>query len=358
MSGTLIATVAAAVTAAAPFYALATLLATVGAVVCYRQTRPAAARSLADFIAFALPRRILFHRSARLDLWFMLVRALARPLFAAPFAFSAVSAGKWLTGRLSLASDVAPLTPIMPAVAVALVVTLIIACDFARFFAHYLAHRVPMLWTFHKVHHSAEVLIPPTALRLHPVDELCLFLALAVANTLVFAVFFSFFPIDSATAARLGLDTYLILYGLSVYPLRHSHLPLRFGARIGRVLMSPAMHQLHHSSEPRHHGKNLGLAFSLWDRLFGTLAAPEPAMSAPLGLGTEQRGAYETVWALYTKPLAELFQPSSAARVKLAIMDRPSRYSRERWGSAAIARSVALKAACSAGSRASRLRLF
>jgi sterol desaturase/sphingolipid hydroxylase (fatty acid hydroxylase superfamily) len=351
-------TLAATVTAAAPFYALATLLAAVGAFLCYRQTRPAAERSLTDFIAFALPPRILFHRSARLDLWFKLVRSLARPLFAAPFAFSAVTAGAWLAGRPALASDASSPAPITPAVAVALVGALIVASDFARFFAHYLAHRVPLLWAFHKVHHSAEVLIPPTAMRLHPVDELCLFLALAAANTLVFAVFFSFVRVDVAAAARLSLDAYLVLYALSVYPLRHSHLPLRFGATIERALMSPAMHQLHHSSEARHHGKNLGLAFSLWDRLFGTFAAPEPEAKAPLGLGAGEAGAYRTVWALYTRPLVELFQPSAAARRRLAIIDKPSRYSRERCGSAAISRSLALKAACSAGSRASRLRLF
>ncbi|HEV2547604.1 MAG TPA: sterol desaturase family protein [Stellaceae bacterium] len=327
MSGTTIETVAAAVMAAAPFYALATLLAAIGAVACYRQSRPAAMRSFADFIAFALPPRILFHRSARLDLWFMLVRFLARPLYAAPFAFSAVAAGAWLAGRSAFPSDASSSAPITPAVAVALVGALIVASDFARFFAHYLAHRVPLLWAFHKVHHSADVLIPPTALRLHPVDELCLFLALAVANTLVFAAFFCFFRIDVATAAQLGLDAYLVLYGLSFYPLRHSHLPLRFGATIERVLMSPAMHQLHHGSSARHHGKNLGLAFSLWDRVFGTFAAPEPEAGAahPLGLGTGERGAYGTVWALYTTPFVELVQPSSDARRRLAIIERPIR---------------------------------
>jgi sterol desaturase/sphingolipid hydroxylase (fatty acid hydroxylase superfamily) len=306
MGATFVATVSAAITAAAPFYALAMLLAAIGALACYRQTRAVTERSLADFIAFALPPRILFHHSARLDLWFMLVRFLARPLYAAPFAFSAVTAGAWLAGRPALASDASPPTSITPAVAVALVLALIVASDFARFFAHYLAHRVPLLWAFHKVHHSAEVLIPPTALRLHPVDELCLFLALAVTNTLVFAAFFCFFGIDVATAARLSLDAYLVLYGLSFYPLRHSHLPLRFGATIERVLMSPAMHQLHHSSAARHHGKNLGLAFSLWDRLFGTFAPPEAAFAQPLGLGLSETGAYGSVWALYTTPVVEL----------------------------------------------------
>src|SRR5665213_3606005 len=45
-----------------------------------------------------------------------------------------------------------------------------IAYDFGRFVAHSVQHDVPVLWEFHKVHHSAEVLTPITAFRAHPVD--------------------------------------------------------------------------------------------------------------------------------------------------------------------------------------------
>ena len=302
MAGTLAADIA----AVAPFYVLATLWAALGAIICYGQTRPHVSRSLADFLAFACPPRILLHPSARLDLWFMAVRWLVRPILAAPFVFSAAAAGEWLARPLAHGVDASVLTSPSLTAAIALVAALIVATDFARFVAHYLAHRVPVLWTFHKVHHSAEVLIPPTALRLHPVDELCLFLAIAAANTLVYGVFFVFYQFTVTDAARLGLDAYVALYLLSFYPLRHSHLPLRFGATLERVLLSPTMHQLHHSGEVRHHGKNLGFALALWDRLFGTLAAPEVGVTWSLGLGTAEHGAYSSVWALYTTPVIEL----------------------------------------------------
>ena len=44
--------------------------------------------------------------------------------------------------------------------------------DAALWFTHWLFHVVPELWEFHKVHHSAEVMTPITAARMHPVEEI------------------------------------------------------------------------------------------------------------------------------------------------------------------------------------------
>ena len=41
--------------------------------------------------------------------------------------------------------------------------------DFSRFFVHRLMHRVPFLWAFHQVHHSAETMTPFTIFRTHPI---------------------------------------------------------------------------------------------------------------------------------------------------------------------------------------------
>jgi sterol desaturase/sphingolipid hydroxylase (fatty acid hydroxylase superfamily) len=46
------------------------------------------------------------------------------------------------------------------------------AADFALFFSHFLQHRIPWLWEFHKVHHSAEVMTLITVFRMHPVDNI------------------------------------------------------------------------------------------------------------------------------------------------------------------------------------------
>ena len=47
---------------------------------------------------------------------------------------------------------------------------LVIVDDFNRFISHYALHRIPELWEFHKVHHSAEVLNFTTADRVHPFE--------------------------------------------------------------------------------------------------------------------------------------------------------------------------------------------
>jgi sterol desaturase/sphingolipid hydroxylase (fatty acid hydroxylase superfamily) len=42
----------------------------------------------------------------------------------------------------------------------------------------------------------------------------------------------------------------------------------------GRLFLSPAHHQIHHSTNPIHFDKNLGSCLGIWDWLFGTLYVP------------------------------------------------------------------------------------
>jgi hypothetical protein len=50
--------------------------------------------------------------------------------------------------------------------------------------------------------------------------------------------------------------------------------------------MSPAHHQIHHSSDPIHFNKNLGSCLAVWDWLFGTLYVPGKAREK-LSFGVE-----------------------------------------------------------------------
>ena len=45
-----------------------------------------------------------------------------------------------------------------------------LAVEFGYWFSHFLMHKIPFMWEFHKVHHSAEVLTPLTEWRQHPVE--------------------------------------------------------------------------------------------------------------------------------------------------------------------------------------------
>jgi sterol desaturase/sphingolipid hydroxylase (fatty acid hydroxylase superfamily) len=133
---------------------------------------------------------------------------------------------------------------------------------------------VPLLWEFHKVHHSAEVLTPLTNFRVHPVYTWIfaniLALSAAVANGLANYMF-------GATTYQYALadsNIILVLFIHVYVHLQHSHVWIAFSGWLGRVFVSPAHHQIHHSTNPKHFNRNYGSCLALWDWMFGTLYVP------------------------------------------------------------------------------------
>ena len=58
---------------------------------------------------------------------------------------------------------------------------------------------------------------------------------------------------------------------------------------LGRLIQSPGHHQIHHSTNPAHHDRNLGFCLSVWDWAFGTLCIPERGGRYDYGLGEYDR---------------------------------------------------------------------
>src|SRR5262249_22699474 len=156
-----------------PFSAPMLLGTALTALVWYLLRRRSTLRRRADaFLRVALSRRFWGHRSTWLDLkcffasTFFTAAGLAS-VFAISFAASAAT--QWLLGLA-----IAP----APAAAASLTIALVMAAiywvmyDLGYWFAHWLMHRIPVLWEFHKVHHSAEVLTPLTEWRQHPIELL------------------------------------------------------------------------------------------------------------------------------------------------------------------------------------------
>jgi len=128
---------------------------------------------------------------------------------------------------------------------------------------HRLSHRFDGLWMFHKVHHNDPYLNVSTAFRLHIV-ELLIITALKSAYIILLGV--------DATMA-LTNETLLTLFIM----FHHTNISFRGEKRLGQVIIAPYLHRAHHSTERNEHDTNYGAVFSIWDRLFGTLAELEPA---------------------------------------------------------------------------------
>ena len=72
--------------------------------------------------------------------------------------------------------------------------------------------------------------------------------------------------------SRRGLLAALLAFIL--IQLHHSHVWIAFQGWLGRLFISPAAHQIHHSADPIHFDKNFGSCLAIFDWLFGTLHMP------------------------------------------------------------------------------------
>jgi sterol desaturase/sphingolipid hydroxylase (fatty acid hydroxylase superfamily) len=261
-----------------------------------------------NVIAYLFPRDLYRHRSTRLDCLFFYVNAVLGGMILAPLVGAPAVAGLVAdaVGGRNLTPEPAGLWAYM-----ALTLATVTAMDLALYIGHYLQHRVPLLWEFHKVHHSAEILTPMTAFRVHPVDD-----ALTLTLTASFAgaaqgAFHVWFGTGIAEIEVLGVNAVLFAWYVLGFNLRHSHVWLAYPVWLSHVLVSPAQHQIHHSREPRHFDKNLGFIFAFWDAAVGTLYVPRSRESFAFGLAGGEHAHYRSATALYVRPFRNLWATQS-----------------------------------------------
>jgi sterol desaturase/sphingolipid hydroxylase (fatty acid hydroxylase superfamily) len=218
------------------------------------------------FWPWLLPRRIWLHPSHLIDLQLFLVSRI----FA---AFGIIGA---LTLTTVIAAWVAALVP-APLIAaqtlspVLLAFLLWLPTDFANYWVHRLYHRWGVIWPLHAVHHSAEVMTPVTTYRQHPLAMLLTTLVQSGIVGLVQGVLLGTLGPGTEIAMIAGINAFFVVANAGLAALHHSHVWLSYGPVIERVLISPAQHQIHHSTDPAHYDRNFGNSLALWDWMFGTL---------------------------------------------------------------------------------------
>jgi sterol desaturase/sphingolipid hydroxylase (fatty acid hydroxylase superfamily) len=186
--------------------------------------------------------------------------------------------------------------------------SLFVVDDFARYVVHRLMHRVPVLWSFHKVHHSATSLNPFTVYRIHPVEGVLFVLRSSLVNGTCIAAFVFFFGERVTLATVLGASVLSFAFNALCANLRHSPVPMGFWRPLEVVFISPAQHQVHHSVHRRHVDKNFGVALALWDVLFGTHCFSEPEGRLRFGIDGDAGPRPHTLSSLYWGPVRECLE--------------------------------------------------
>ncbi|MBO0949355.1 sterol desaturase family protein [Fibrella forsythiae] len=133
--------------------------------------------------------------------------------------------------------------------------------DFLRYWYHRLFHKVDILWQLHAYHHSAEELNVLAFYRHHFLEATCSRLLSYIPILLIGNSAYTIFPI------------WVAMYSIEL--MQHSSITSDWGLVGKYVLISPAVHRIHHSKCKQDFDKNFGQIFIFWDKLFGTYAAPD-----------------------------------------------------------------------------------
>ena len=124
---------------------------------------------------------------------------------------------------------------------------------------HWLNHRVPFFWRFHRWHHADRAMDVTTASRFHTGE---------IVLSSVFRV-----PVLALIGCSLGE---LALYELLLFAVVQFHhaniaLPEHLDRVLRLVIVTPALHKVHHSVVRAESDSNYSSLFSWWDRVFRTL---------------------------------------------------------------------------------------
>ena len=125
---------------------------------------------------------------------------------------------------------------------------------------------------------------------------------------------------DTAYQYALSDTNIILVLFIHVYVhLQHSHVWISFRGVLGRIFVSPAHHQVHHSANPKHFNKNFGSCLALWDWMFGTLYVPGKERE-PLTFGFAGQPDAHTVKGELVDPFDQRRRSSLAAMADAADM--------------------------------------
>jgi sterol desaturase/sphingolipid hydroxylase (fatty acid hydroxylase superfamily) len=170
------------------------------------------------------------------------------------------------------------------------VLVTVIFMDFMLYVWHLLNHEMPLLWRFHRVHHTDLYMDVSTATRFH-IGELAI--SAVIKISLVFFL----------GADLIGVVLFETLLVLSAQ-FHHSSLtvPTWFEKLFWVLFVPPSMHRIHHAVVIKQRDSNYGTIFSIWDRILGTLITDVDQDRIRIGVGGHYKPAKLNFYHLLVMP--------------------------------------------------------
>lgn len=264
-----------------------------------------------SFFAFLFPKSVWSHPTAKLDVKYFFFHGLTGHFLMSGITLTAYLSALDITVGLDsieiLESAPKPTGSVGFLVAIFYLGILLLVSDFMSYCLHYLQHKLPILWQFHKVHHSGEVMHPLSNFREHPVDNFTYKLITSFCSGLMAGLILNYIGYKPTKIEIFGIAAVGFAFNMTAYQLRHSHIWLRWPGNWSKVFASPAHHQVHHSRHPDHLDKNFAFILPLWDVLFKTYEMPETNKDVEFGI-VEDASELNSCVNLYVIPFRDAYR--------------------------------------------------
>jgi sterol desaturase/sphingolipid hydroxylase (fatty acid hydroxylase superfamily) len=166
----------------------------------------------------------------------------------------------------------------------AAVVVSMLLLDLAIYLQHVMFHAVPGLWRLHRMHHADLDFDATTGLRFHPIEIL---ISMGIKLAVVAAL-------GPPAVAVLLFE--VILNGTALFNHANVDLPRPVDRVLRLFVVTPDMHRVHHSIDPRETNSNYGFNLPWWDRLLGTYIALPAKGHVQMEIGIEQFRTRRDLW--------------------------------------------------------------
>lgn len=135
-------------------------------------------------------------------------------------------------------------------------IVVFVVFDLALYTQHRASHRWSWFWKIHRMHHSDKVMTTSTAVRFHFIE------------IFISAIWKGFLIILLGASLRNFMWFEVFLSSCALF--NHSNLRIKEGINkvVEKVLMTPELHRIHHSTDLRLTHSNFGFSVIIWDKLF------------------------------------------------------------------------------------------
>ncbi len=165
----------------------------------------------------------------------------------------------------------------------------IVLLDAWMYVWHRANHVIPLLWRFHRMHHSDNRMDVTTATRFHMGEHVVAnFLRLGLIPLLGFQIW------------------HIVVYEVMVIAITQFHHANISLGRIDRwlqlIIVTPDMHKMHHSRRKPEMNSNYSTLFSFWDRLARTFRMRPDLHCLDYGLNEFDAPKWQTFWGMLKTP--------------------------------------------------------